>query len=202
MSILYSFILELLFSSYSNFGCKYIDSLSNINKHTNLFLSANSKNFKPKSLVFPIDSLFYYIYLLRVAAPHQKPPSFCKLNVENPPNKNIFCQIPNCNLRPYKIALIESLPLKNIATLFVYSEILLIFAAKSINNWLMTTFALNNLWNYLQGLSLSQSDREWLANKLIMPKDANATEDDNARFWRYCRLDVYSRRAPSGCRNG
>ncbi len=27
----------------------------------------------------------------------------------------------------------------------------------------MTTFALNNLWTYLQGLSLSQSDREWLA---------------------------------------
>lgn len=34
----------------------------------------------------------------------------------------------------------------------------------------MTTFALNNLWTYLQGLSLSQSDREWLADKLIMPK--------------------------------
>ena len=33
----------------------------------------------------------------------------------------------------------------------------------------MTTFALNNLWTYLQGLSLSQSDRKWLANKLIMP---------------------------------
>jgi hypothetical protein len=33
----------------------------------------------------------------------------------------------------------------------------------------MTTFALNNLWNYLQGLSISQSEREWLANKLIMP---------------------------------
>ena len=32
----------------------------------------------------------------------------------------------------------------------------------------MTTFALNNLWAYLQGLSLSQSDREWLANKLII----------------------------------
>ena len=44
----------------------------------------------------------------------------------------------------------------------------------------MTTFALNNLWAYLQGLSLSQSDREWLANKLIMPKEN--TEDDNARL--------------------
>lgn len=36
----------------------------------------------------------------------------------------------------------------------------------------MTKFALNNLWNYLQGLSLSQSEREWLANKLIMPDHA------------------------------
>ena len=33
----------------------------------------------------------------------------------------------------------------------------------------MTTFALNNLWSYLQGLSLKQSDREWLASKLIEP---------------------------------
>ena len=33
----------------------------------------------------------------------------------------------------------------------------------------MTTFALNNLWTYLQGLSLSQHDREWLASKLVMP---------------------------------
>lgn len=31
----------------------------------------------------------------------------------------------------------------------------------------MTTFALNNLWTYLQGLKLSQKDREWLASKLI-----------------------------------
>ena len=35
----------------------------------------------------------------------------------------------------------------------------------------MTAYALNNLWTYLQGLSLSQSDREWLAGKLVMPKD-------------------------------
>ena len=36
---------------------------------------------------------------------------------------------------------------------------------------IMTTFALNNLWTYLQGLSLSRSDREWLANKLIEPEE-------------------------------
>ena len=49
----------------------------------------------------------------------------------------------------------------------------------------MTTFALNNLWTYLQGLSLSQSDREWLANKLIMPNDTKTdlTEDElKAKF--------------------
>ena len=43
----------------------------------------------------------------------------------------------------------------------------------------MTSFALNNLWTYLQGLSLSQTDREWLANKLIMPKETVSSEDDN-----------------------
>lgn len=37
----------------------------------------------------------------------------------------------------------------------------------------MTTVALNNLWSYLQGLSLSQKDRRWLANKLV-----ESTEDD------------------------
>jgi len=38
----------------------------------------------------------------------------------------------------------------------------------------MTTFALNNLWAYLQGLSLAQSDREWLASKLLEPKADDA----------------------------
>ena len=41
----------------------------------------------------------------------------------------------------------------------------------------MTTFALNNLWTYLQGLSLSQSDRKWLADKLIMPTKTMADEE-------------------------
>ena len=44
----------------------------------------------------------------------------------------------------------------------------------------MTTFALNNLWTYLQGLMLSQSEREWLAGKLSEPVEkvsAMAKED-------------------------
>lgn len=49
----------------------------------------------------------------------------------------------------------------------------------------MTTFALNNLWSYIQRLSLSQSDREWLANKLVMPAnttDTTAAEERKAQF--------------------
>ncbi len=46
----------------------------------------------------------------------------------------------------------------------------------------MTSFALNNLWTYLQGLSLSQNDREWLANKLIMPRETVSSAEDNARL--------------------
>ena len=52
----------------------------------------------------------------------------------------------------------------------------------------MTTFALNNLWTYLQGLSLSQSDREWLANKLIMPKEKTSELNAEERKARFLRL--------------
>ncbi len=52
----------------------------------------------------------------------------------------------------------------------------------------MTTFALNNLWSYLQGLTLSQSDREWLADKLVMPSSGQVetltAEERKARFLR------------------
>ena len=34
----------------------------------------------------------------------------------------------------------------------------------------MTAFTLNNLWSYIDGLSLKQKDREWLAGKLLEPK--------------------------------
>lgn len=38
----------------------------------------------------------------------------------------------------------------------------------------MTTVALNNLWTYLNGLSLKQKDREWLANKFLEPTEVDA----------------------------
>ena len=38
----------------------------------------------------------------------------------------------------------------------------------------MTTLALNNLWTYIEGLSLKKKEREWLASKLIEPKADDA----------------------------
>lgn len=35
----------------------------------------------------------------------------------------------------------------------------------------MSTMELNNLWAYIQGLGLVQSDREWLASKLVEPTE-------------------------------
>ena len=44
----------------------------------------------------------------------------------------------------------------------------------------MTTFALDNLWRYLQGLMLSQSEREWLVGKLSDPvEQASAVVEEN-----------------------
>ena len=46
----------------------------------------------------------------------------------------------------------------------------------------MTSYALNNLWNYLQGLSLSRSDREWLAGKLIEPIEKTSAEAEEKTY--------------------
>ena len=43
---------------------------------------------------------------------------------------------------------------------------------------IMTTLALNNLWAYIQSLSLPQSDREWLADKLIESAKTDNTQPD------------------------
>ena len=62
----------------------------------------------------------------------------------------------------------------------------IVYLQRKINRLrLMTAFALNNLWTYLQGLSLSQTDREWLASKLIMPKEKTSdlsAEERKAEF--------------------
>lgn len=35
----------------------------------------------------------------------------------------------------------------------------------------MNAISMNNLWNYLQGLSLSASNRRWLAERLLNPSE-------------------------------
>ena len=55
-------------------------------------------------------------------------------------------------------------------------EKICIFSANILYIKIMTTFALNNLWTYIQGLSLTSRDRDWLANKLINA-NANAKSD-------------------------
>ena len=47
---------------------------------------------------------------------------------------------------------------------------------------IMTAIALNNLWTYIQGMSLKKKDREWLAGKLMEPTndEAKAVERQKA----------------------
>jgi hypothetical protein len=45
----------------------------------------------------------------------------------------------------------------------------------------MNTISMNNLWNYLQGLSLTASNRKWLAEKLIEPQSSTDTSDEKIR---------------------
>ena len=46
----------------------------------------------------------------------------------------------------------------------------------------MTTAALNNLWTYINGLSLKKKDREWLANKLLEPTEVEAETKRQQEF--------------------
>ena len=44
----------------------------------------------------------------------------------------------------------------------------------------MTAIQLNNLWSYIQGMSLKKKDREWLASKLLEPVDDTKTAQQKA----------------------
>ena len=44
----------------------------------------------------------------------------------------------------------------------------------------MTAMQLNNLWSYIQGMSLKKKDREWLAGKLLEPVDDAKTARQKA----------------------
>ena len=41
----------------------------------------------------------------------------------------------------------------------------------------MSTAALNNLWIYIKGLSLSYSDRQWLAEHLVEPEEIERAKE-------------------------
>jgi hypothetical protein len=45
----------------------------------------------------------------------------------------------------------------------------------------MNAISMNNLWNYLQGLSLTASNRKWLAEKLIEPQSSTDMNDEKIR---------------------
>ena len=42
---------------------------------------------------------------------------------------------------------------------------------------IMSTTALNNLWTYIKSLSLSYSDRKWLAEHLVEPEETERAKE-------------------------
>lgn len=44
----------------------------------------------------------------------------------------------------------------------------------------MSTAALQNLWNYIQGMSLSDRNKQWLADRLLESKSSKKNELDMA----------------------
>ena len=45
----------------------------------------------------------------------------------------------------------------------------------------MNAIAMNNLWSYLQGLSLTASNRKWLAERLVEPTKGTVMSDEEIR---------------------
>ena len=54
----------------------------------------------------------------------------------------------------------------------------------------MNAVSLNNLWSYLQGLSLTASNRKWLAEKLIAPVDDEAATPPVLQTWEEAMSDL------------
>ena len=62
----------------------------------------------------------------------------------------------------------------------VFHSVCTTFAAETKLVRIMTTVAMNNLWTYIQGLSLSQRNRKWLADKLVEPIEDTKTAQQKA----------------------
>ena len=54
----------------------------------------------------------------------------------------------------------------------------------------MNAVSLNNLWNYLQSLSLTASNRKWLAEKLIAPIEDQTVTPPVLQTWEEALSDL------------
>ena len=45
----------------------------------------------------------------------------------------------------------------------------------------MNAVSMNNLWTYLQGLSLTASNRKWLAERLVEPENKEVMSDQEIK---------------------
>ena len=54
----------------------------------------------------------------------------------------------------------------------------------------MDAVSMNNLWSYLQGLSLTASNRKWLAEKLIEPIDEQTDTPPMLQTWEEAMSDL------------
>ena len=61
------------------------------------------------------------------------------------------------------------------------SELCLIFADRNKNDSDMNAVSMNNLWTYLQGLSLTASNRKWLAERLVEPENKEIMSDQEIK---------------------
>jgi hypothetical protein len=63
----------------------------------------------------------------------------------------------------------------------VVSEKVLIFADRKQKVRDMNAVSMNNLWTYLQGLSLTASNRKWLAERLIEHEKKEVMSDQEIK---------------------
>jgi hypothetical protein len=61
------------------------------------------------------------------------------------------------------------------------SKKVLIFAGRNKNDSDMNAVSMNNLWTYLQGLSLTASNRKWLAERLVEPENKEVMSDQEIK---------------------
>ena len=54
----------------------------------------------------------------------------------------------------------------------------------------MNAVSMNNLWSYIQGLSLTASNRRWLAERLIEPLEEKKTAPPVLQTWEEAMADL------------